>query len=142
MALDCVLTGLLDDALLAGEGRREMQARLMPTLDKAKLHNLLGAVGRVYAATTLIDYCYDSIAFTRRSPHFPRGLSPRAGLALLRAARAWALLVGRDVVYPEDDQAVLGPCVGYRLDIVTEEVMMASADDPAVPLILDQVPLR
>ncbi|TNF50925.1 MAG: hypothetical protein EP309_12115 [Gammaproteobacteria bacterium] len=63
-------------------------------------------------------------------------------MALLRAARAWALLVGRDAVYPEDDQAVLGPCVGYRLDIVTEEVMMASADDPAVLLILDQVPLR
>lgn len=79
MALDSVLIGLLDDALLAGEGRREMLARLMPTLVKAKLRNLLRAVSRVYAATPLIDYCYDSIAFTRRPPHISQGFHPGPG---------------------------------------------------------------
>ena len=131
-----------EKALLAGEDRREMLARMTPALGKAEIRALQRAVSQIHASSPIIDYCYDIIAFTRRSPHFLQGLSPRAGLALLRAARAWSLLAGRDVVYPEDVQAVLGPCISHRLESggATEAEGLAPRD--AVALILDQVPVR
>lgn len=68
-----------------------------------------------YAAPALIDYVQALVAHTRGSPDYLSGLSPRAALALLAAARAWALLEGREAVLPEDIQTVL-PCVAaHRL---------------------------
>ena len=131
-----------EKALLAGEDRREMLARMAPALGKAEIRALQRAVSQIHASPPIIDYCYDIIAFTRGSPYFVQGLSPRAGLALLRAARAWSLLMGRDAVYPEDVQAVLGPCIRHRLEnsgaMETEDL----APREAVSLILDQVPVR
>ena len=129
-----------EKALLAGEDRREMLARLQPALGQVEIRALQQATAQVHAAPPIIDYCYDIIAFTRRSPRFLQGLSPRAGLALLRAARAWALLAGRDAVYPEDVQAVLGPCVGHRLEVGSEDGTGGGYE--AAALILDQVPVR
>ena len=63
----------------------------------------------------LIDYVQNLLTQSRRSSIFAEGLSPRAGLALLRAARAWALLDGRNHVLPDDVQAVLLPVAGHRL---------------------------
>jgi MoxR-like ATPase len=62
-----------------------------------------------------LDYIQALLTFSRQSSHFRGGLSPRAGLALLRAARAWALLHQRDHVLPEDVQTVLPAVVGHRL---------------------------
>jgi MoxR-like ATPase len=62
-----------------------------------------------------VDYCHQILVFTRRSPRFLHGLSPRAGLGLLRSARAWALLSGREFALPEDVQAVLPACLPHRL---------------------------
>ena len=131
-----------EKALLAGEDRREMLARMTPSLAKAEIRALQRAVSQIHASSPIIDYCYDIIAFTRRSPHFLQGLSPRAGLALLRAARAWSLLAGRDVVYPEDVQAVLGPCISHRLESGGAAEAEGLAPRDAVALILDQVPVR
>ena len=131
-----------EKALLAGEDRREMLARMTPALAKAEIRALQRAVSQIHASSPIIDYCYDIIAFTRRSPHFLQGLSPRAGLALLRAARAWSLLAGRDVVYPEDVQAVLGPCISHRLESGGAAEPEGLAPRDAVALILDQVPVR
>ena len=131
-----------EKALLAGEDRREMLARMAPALAKAEIQALQRAVSQIHASSPIIDYCYDIIAFTRRSPHFLQGLSPRAGLALLRAARAWSLLAGRDVVYPEDVQAVLGPCISHRLESGGAAEPEDIAPRDAVALILDQVPVR
>ena len=58
---------------------------------------------------------FRSLAFSRNSGQFAVGLSPRAGLALLAAAQAWALMASRDFVLPEDVQAVLPAVVGHRL---------------------------
>ena len=55
------------------------------------------------------------LAYTRQSPDFDCGLSPRAGLALLHSAQAWALMSGRDFALPEDIQTVLPSVVGHRL---------------------------
>jgi len=55
------------------------------------------------------------VEYTRRSPHYVAGLSPRAALALVHTARAWALLEGRDKVIPEDVQAIVPGVAAHRL---------------------------
>jgi MoxR-like ATPase len=72
-------------------------------------------VPKVHASDALLDYVQAIVRFTRESPHFEAGLSPRASIALLRAAQAWALIHGHTGVVPEDVQAVLGSVVGHRL---------------------------
>jgi MoxR-like ATPase len=104
-----------EKSLLAGEDRRAMLARLHTALPLAELRALQKDVERIHTSPPMIDYCYEIVAFTRRSPRFLHGLSPRAGLGLLRSARAWALLNARDAVFPEDIQAVLPACVCHRL---------------------------
>jgi MoxR-like ATPase len=101
--------------LLRGRDRRELLADLAPVLDGARLAALQRRASEVRAADALLDYIQDLIAASRRSPRFTHGLSPRAGLALLAAARAWALLAGRDMVLPEDVQAVAPGVMGHRL---------------------------
>jgi len=101
--------------LLKGRDRRDLLDTLKPVLDGARLAVLQGQVRAVRASDALLDYIQDLIAASRRSPHFVHGLSPRAGLALLAAARAWALLAGRDMVLPEDVQDVALSVMAHRL---------------------------
>lgn len=105
----------LEKTLLAGEDRREMVERQGPVLAPADLERLQRQVTQVHAASPVIDYCHDLLLFTRRCERFVHGLSPRAGIGLLRAAKAWALLAGRAYVIPEDIQAVLPSVVVHRL---------------------------
>jgi len=101
--------------LLKGRDRRELLAALAPVLDGARLAALQQRVTEVRTADALLDYVQDLITASRRSPRFVHGLSPRAGLALVAAARAWALLAGRDMVLPEDVQAVAPQVMAHRL---------------------------
>jgi MoxR-like ATPase len=101
--------------LLAGENRRAILARLEPGMELAAFSELQRKVVDVHASAALIRYVQALLDFSRRSPEFEHGLSPRAGLALLHSAKAWALLHGNDQVLPEDVQAVLEPVVGHRL---------------------------
>jgi MoxR-like ATPase len=73
------------------------------------------AVTGVYVSNAVLDYCQAIISFTRESSEYHCGLSPRAGLALLNAAKAWAFMDQRDAVIPEDIQAVLAAVAGHRL---------------------------
>ena len=73
------------------------------------------AIREVKAAPALVDYVQNILTQSRRSSHVSEGLSPRAGLGLLQAARAWALLDGRNHVLPDDVQAVITPVAGHRL---------------------------
>ena len=111
--------------LLRGTDRREMLPQLQPLLDPADILGLQRQVNGVHVAEALLDYAQAVLAYTRDSPRYRHGLSPRAGLALLRAARAWAFLDGRTAVLPEDVQAVLPAVVGHRLAAAAE-----SADEP------------
>ena len=81
----------------------------------------LRVVGSAFALQALL-------AFSRESGRFRGGLSPRAGLALLRAARAWALLHRRTHVLPEDLQAVLPAVVGHRLHPGDDHLEQSAAD--------------
>ncbi|MDZ4143841.1 MAG: MoxR family ATPase [Burkholderiales bacterium] len=101
--------------LLAGDDRRDMVDALPPLLSQTELHQLQQQVQRVHAAEPLLNYVQDLIAATRSGRWFLQGLSPRAGIAVVRAAKAQALLSGRDYVAPDDIQAILPQTVAHRL---------------------------
>lgn len=104
-----------EKALLQGRARREMLPLLEAVLDHATLAAFQAEVPNIRTSDALLDYVLRLVEATRTQPQFAWGLSPRAALALLGAARAWALLAGRDYVIPEDVQAVLPAVVGHRL---------------------------
>jgi len=102
-------------ALLKGRDRRELVESLQPVISADKLASLQQLVAHVHMADPLLDYVQNLLDATRRAGEFTEGLSPRAGLSLVAAARAWALLAGRDRVLPEDVQAVAPSVIGHRL---------------------------
>lgn len=102
-------------ALLAAPDRRALIAQLLPSLDAAQIAALRAAVANVLASPALIDYVQALLAASRAHADIRVGLSPRAGLALLAAARACALLAGRGYVLPEDVQAVFPGVAAHRL---------------------------
>jgi MoxR-like ATPase len=101
--------------LLLGKPRHELIQKLPVYLPPLKLAEIQQLVSKVYVAPALLDYLQAIIDFTRQSNHYPCGLSPRAGLGLLTAAKAWAFVDQRNAVVPEDLQAVLPAVVGHRL---------------------------
>ncbi len=106
--------------LLEGRDRREIVARLEPQMESAELLALQQRVREVFVSPALLDYVQAILRHTREAAHYAHGLSPRAGLALLAAARAWALIDGRTAVLPEDVQAVLPGVVSHRLQAAGE----------------------
>jgi MoxR-like ATPase len=117
--LMCITLGYPDRAseraLLAGEDRRDAVARLAPVMTPEDLATAQGALAAVHASDALLDYLQALIAATRSGQWFLEGLSPRAGIALLRAARAKALMARRDHVAPDDIQAVAMQAMAHRL---------------------------
>jgi MoxR-like ATPase len=113
-------------ALLKGRDRRDMLADLIPVIDGKQLLTLQQHVGGIHGSDALLDYVQDLIVTTRHSGRFANGLSPRAGLALLHSAQAWALLEERDMVLPEDVQAVAPSVMTHRL-----RPSEGAADEPA-----------
>lgn len=104
-------------ALLMGEDRRDLLERLPAAITPEQLLALQRVAQRVAVSPRLIDYLQALLAATRNDAEFAGGLSPRAGLGLLAAARAWALIGGRDHVLPEDVQAVFPHVAGHRLHL-------------------------
>lgn len=106
--------------LLSGVDRREIIAKLSPQMERVELLALQKRVRAVFVSPALLDYVQAILRHTREAARYTHGLSPRAGLALLSAARAWALLDERDAVIPEDVQAVLPGVTSHRLQAVGE----------------------
>ncbi|WP_153115552.1 AAA family ATPase [Rhodocyclus tenuis] len=102
-------------ALLEGGGRRESAASVSACLAPGMLAQLQSQAAAVHVAPALLDYVQALLAATRDEPRFVHGLSPRAALALLAAARAWAFIDGRAMVLPEDVQTVLPAIARHRL---------------------------
>ena len=102
-------------ALLTGADRRELIAQTLPVLADGDVQALRRAAEQVHASEALVGYVQALLARSRQQPGVRVGLSPRAGLALLRAARAYALLLGRSHVLPEDVQALFIAVAGHRL---------------------------
>ncbi len=102
-------------ALLAGADRRDLIARAMPVLGAEDVLSLRAAVSSVHASDALLSYVQALLNRSRAHPGVRVGLSPRAGIALLRASRAHALLLGRTHVLPEDVHALFGAVAAHRL---------------------------
>ncbi|MCS5562968.1 AAA family ATPase [Marinobacter qingdaonensis] len=102
--------------LLEGEDRRVMTERLQTLLPQEALDQLQAAVHQVKASPALLDYVQRLLEQSRRMPGLMYGLSPRAGLGLLRAAKAWALMEGRQHVLPDDIQTIFPAIAEHRLE--------------------------
>ena len=124
-------------ALLAGADRRDLIAGARPLLDAGDVLALRRAVAGVHAREALLDYLQALLNRSRQHPGVRVGLSPRAGIALLRASRAHALLLGRTHVLPEDVQALFAPVASHRLVAETD----AGNGDALAKAILHAVPV-
>ena len=117
--LMCITLGYPDAKsereLLAGQDRREAVARLQAVMTPAELVEAMQEVKKVHASEPLLDYLQALIAATRSGHWFGEGLSPRAGIGVLRLARARALIAQRDFVSPDDIQAILPQAIAHRL---------------------------
>ena len=117
--LMCITLGYPDRAseraLLAGEDRREAIQHLQPVMTPDELTAAQQQVLAIHASDALLDYLQALIAATRSGNWFIEGLSPRAGIAILRAAKARALMARRDYVAPDDIQAILPQAAAHRL---------------------------
>jgi MoxR-like ATPase len=124
-------------ALLSGTDRRDLLANLDPCMNPAELVELQAQAQQVHVAPALLDYVQALVEHTRRAQEFTAGLSPRAALAILHSARAWALIEGRDKVIPEDVQAVLPGVAGHRLRAANDaarRIDLGAALIAAVPI--------
>ena len=101
--------------LLTGEGADHILAKMDSCLMTGNVQDIQEKVRQVKASDAFIAYLQDILAYTRASAHFHVGLSPRAGLSLLRASRSWAFCNGRNYVIPEDLQKIMPWVVSHRL---------------------------
>ena len=115
--------------MLQGQDRREMLRAMPPVMSWSELGHMQQLARLVHVSEPLLDYLQDLLAASRSGGH---GMSPRAGLALLAAARAWALMEGRVMVLPEDVQAVASSVMSHRLAGGLDEVERL-LDEVAVP---------
>lgn len=109
--------------LLQGEDRRDMIEHIEPVLDSGKLLTIQKHAARLHASEALMDYIQAILDFTRGSPMFEFGLSPRGGLALLNSARALALIEGLEYVLPEHIKEVMASVVNHRLVLTSDELV-------------------
>jgi MoxR-like ATPase len=114
--------------LLLGSDRRQLLSSLSASMTADQLLVAQADVRRVLASDALIDYVQALTAYTRQSALWRAGLSPRAALALLAAARAWAWLDGRAHVLPEDVQAVLPAVAAHRLQAADDSGRLEAAE--------------
>ena len=108
-----------EKAMLLGQAGRQRLSALAPCFSPADLAEMQHACDSVHVATPIADYIHALLVHTRHSPDIPTGLSPRAGLGVVAAARAWAWLDRRDHVIPEDVQAVFSAVASHRLPGLT-----------------------
>ena len=128
-------------ALLMGEDRRAMLKTLPAAMQPAELAEAQQALRQIHASPALIDYVQALAQASRQNGMFAEGLSPRAAIALLQAARAWAALEGRNHVTPEDVQAVLVPVCAHRLRPLKSSHGLALASRDLVLQLQKSVPV-
>jgi MoxR-like ATPase len=128
-------------ALLMGEDRRALLKTLPPAMTADELMQAQQALRQIHVSAALVDYVQALAAASRQNGMFAEGLSPRAAIALLQAARAWAALEGRDHVLPEDVQAVLVPVCAHRLRPLKSAHGVALASRDLVLQLQESVPV-
>ena len=128
-------------ALLMGEDRRAMVKAMRPAMTPGELADARAALRDVHASAALVNYVQALVQASRQGGLFAEGLSPRAAIALLQAARAWAALEGRNHVLPEDVQAVLLPVAAHRLRPLSSASGSAASSRDLVLQLMKTVPV-
>jgi MoxR-like ATPase len=114
---------------------------LAPVADAATVRDLVEAVGGLFVSEAVRRYVVAIVEASRRSAHLRLGASPRAGLQLLRAARASAALTGRDHVLPDDVQALAAPVLAHRLLLTADATLGRRSAEQVVAELLTGVPV-
>lgn len=107
--------------LLKGCDRRELLKNITPVINSERLIEMQKQAESIHVSDALLDYLQDLLEYSRRSADYVNGLSPRAGLSVLRCARTWALMQGHPQVLPEDIQQVLPSIISHRLTKVQDD---------------------
>ena len=128
-------------ALLLGEDRRVLLKTLPAAMTPPELAAAQQSLKQIHVSPSLVDYVQALAAASRQNGMFAEGMSPRAAIALLQAARAWAALEGRNHVLPEDVQAVLVPVCAHRLRPLKAAHGVALASRDLVLQLQKSVPL-
>jgi MoxR-like ATPase len=115
-------------AMLAGHQSGDRVLELEPVASRTEVLGAQDAAARVHAAQALRDYVVALLQRTREDPRVELGASPRSGLMLLRAAKAQAVLEGRDHALPDDVQKLAGPVLAHRLALAPDAVGVTRAD--------------
>jgi len=128
----------IERGILSGADRRELLQTIKPVFSIEQLLKMQKQVREIHISSALLDYVQDILQFSRHSQHFLTGLSPRAGLALLHAAQAWAFIHNREMVIPDDIKAVLPSIILHRLVVRSdqnnnEQQIMALFDELTIP---------
>ena len=128
-------------ALLLGEDRRSLLANLPAVMQAEELIQAQRELKKIHTSGPLIDYVQSLANATRQGDLFAEGMSPRASIALLQAARAWAALEGRDHVLPEDVQAVIIPVIAHRLRPLRSVSGKITASSEMLAELIKRVPI-
>lgn len=126
-------------ALLLGEDRRALLSKLPALMQASELLQAQQQLKQIHTSPSLVDYVQALAQATREGDVFAEGMSPRASLALLQAARAWAALEGRDHVLPEDVQAIMIPVIAHRLRPLKSVNAKASASADLLAQVIKRV---
>jgi MoxR-like ATPase len=128
-------------AMLDDRATSDPLVGLAPVADAATVRDLVDAVGGLFVSEAVRRYVVALVEASRRSPHLRLGASPRAGLQLLRAARASAALSGRDHVLPDDVQALAAPVLSHRLLLTADATLGRRSAEQVVAELLSGVPV-
>lgn len=104
-----------EQQLLARAHKKQQRAKIEPIFSNDELSTLINDIPKIHASDAVIQYLQKILAETRNSGKFVNGLSPRAGIQWLQAAKAWALLNDRDAVLPDDIKALATHTAAHRL---------------------------
>ncbi|MDX2507696.1 MAG: MoxR family ATPase [Gammaproteobacteria bacterium] len=123
--------------ILSGTDRRELLQSIQPVFTTEQLITMQQQIRSVHISSALLDYVQDILQFSRHSQYFLTGLSPRAGLALLRSAQAWAFIHNREMVIPDDIKMILPAIILHRLVVRDDQ----NRNEQQIMTLFDELPI-
>jgi MoxR-like ATPase len=127
--------------MLDAHGSGNLISHLHPVADGHDVADMVSRARSIFVAPALKGYIVDLAAATRSHPSLALGMSPRAALALQRAARAWAAAEGRDYVTPDDVKSLARPVLSHRLALAPDAQVGGLGAEDALDEILASVPV-
>jgi MoxR-like ATPase len=128
-------------AIISGHHQRKGHApveEVKPVLNATQIKNYRQAVQHVHVEANLVNYMAQLVHETRNNPSLFLGGSPRASVALLNCAKAYAAINGRDFVTPEDVKAIVAPVLRHRIMLTPDKEMEGISADAVIKQIVNK----